>query len=79
VNADFSLAALHAALATGLPRYARPVFLRICDHLETTGTFKPIKAALMHQGYDAANLTDAVFVDDPALGRFVRLAGGGAE
>jgi fatty-acyl-CoA synthase len=79
VNADFDLAALHALLAAQLPRYARPLFVRICGHLETTGTFKPIKAALMREGYDAARLTDPVFADDLARGGFVRLGGGSAD
>ena len=73
VDGRFSLPALHAILAEELPAYARPLFLRICDRLETTGTFKPIKAALMREGYAAADVSDPIYTDDPAQLAFVRL------
>ncbi len=45
-----------------LPRYARPVFLRFCPALETTGTFRPRKADLARAGYDARQVADPIFV-----------------
>jgi fatty-acyl-CoA synthase len=78
VDAEFSLPALHAWLAARLPRYARPLFVRVCAQLETTGTFKPVKAALAREGYDAAKMSDQVFTDDAAQGCFVRLPGSAA-
>ena len=48
--------------AAGLPRYARPVFLRFCRDLATTGTFRPKKADLMRAGFDAAQVADPLFV-----------------
>ena len=45
-----------------LPSYARPVFLRICDDLQTTETFKLKKAALADEGFDPAHVPDMVFV-----------------
>jgi len=47
VNGEFDLAAFRAEVATRLPHYARPVFLRIVSTLEATATFKPRKQDLM--------------------------------
>ncbi len=62
-TADFDLADLHDTVRNSLPAYARPLFLRHCDTLQTTGTFKPIKATLVAQGFAPDG---AVYVDDPA-------------
>ncbi len=48
--------------AASLPRYARPVFLRFCHDLATTGTFRPKKADLVRAGYDATHVADPLFV-----------------
>ena len=48
--------------AAGLPRYARPMFLRFCQDLATTGTFRPKKADLTRAGYDATRVADPLFV-----------------
>lgn len=40
-----------------LPSYARPVFLRISPHVDTTGTFKIQKTRLQREGFDP-RLTD---------------------
>ncbi len=50
------------ASVTSLPRYARPVFLRFCRDLATTGTFRPKKADLLRAGYDATQVADPLFV-----------------
>ncbi len=50
------------AAAESLPRYARPVFLRFCRDLATTGTFRPKKADLMRAGYDTTLVADPLFV-----------------
>jgi fatty-acyl-CoA synthase len=34
-----------------LPSYARPVFVRLCDSLDTTGTFKLAKSRFVAEGY----------------------------
>ena len=67
------LAALHAHLAQLLPAYARPLFLRIKDGIETTGTFKHKTADLARQGYDPTATGDAIYFDGPARHAFVRL------
>ena len=67
------LVALRRHLTERLPSYARPVFLRIRNEIETTGTFKYSKADLVRQGYDPAALTDVLYFDDPDLRAFVPL------
>jgi fatty-acyl-CoA synthase len=56
-----------------LPAYARPLFLRICDDIETTGTFKYSKTDLVRQGYDPVATTDVIYFDNPESGAFIRL------
>jgi fatty-acyl-CoA synthase len=72
---DFDLGALHRHLAQSLPDYARPLFLRICDQIETTGTFKSKTQELVRKGYDPDSAPDAVFFNDRALQTFVKLDG----
>jgi fatty-acyl-CoA synthase len=67
------LAALRKHLAQRLPAYARPLFLRIKDRIETTATFKHKTAELARQAYDPATTDDAIYFDDPARQAFVRL------
>ena len=45
-----------------LPAYARPVFLRIQQELDTTCTFKMVKGELRKQGYDLDQVSDPIFV-----------------
>jgi fatty-acyl-CoA synthase len=67
------LAALRAYLAARLPDYARPLFLRIRDTIEVTGTFKQKKLDLAREGFDPGKTGDEIFFDDPRAGAFVRL------
>ena len=69
----FDLKALPAFTERHLPRYAQPMFLRLCEKIETTGTFKPIKAKLMREGYDLSLVENPVFIFDPALRVYVAL------
>jgi len=73
VNGDFDLAAFRAEVATRLPPYARPVFLRIVSTLEATATFKPRKQDLMQAGVDPGRVSDPLFFDDPRSQRYVPL------
>ena len=41
-----------ARAASALPRYARPLFLRLTPALEATATFKPLRRALVAEGFD---------------------------
>ena len=70
-GAGFDLAALHANLRAALPRYARPLFLRVTSTIATTGTFKPRTAVLVADGYDPTRVADPLHFDDGA--RYVPL------
>ena len=60
----FTLAALHDHAAANLPRYARPLFLRLCPQLAMTGSFRQMKADLRSAGYDPDACADPLFFDD---------------
>ncbi len=67
----FDPAVLRAHLAARLPRYARPLFLRVAGAMAMTATFKPRKAALVAENYDPARVADPLLFDDGA--RYVPL------
>jgi fatty-acyl-CoA synthase len=69
---EIDLAALRAHLASRLPHYARPLFLRIRGQMEVTGTFKYTKTELVRQGYDPA-AGDALYFNHSERQAFVRL------
>jgi fatty-acyl-CoA synthase len=62
-----------ARAASALPRYARPLFLRLAPVLEATATFKPVKRALAAEGFDPAMVVDPLYVFDADLDRYVPL------
>ena len=56
-------------LQTTLPAYAVPVFMRIRDTQDTTGTFKYQKGQLKKDGFDLQTITEPVYVlTDKKLG-----------
>lgn len=65
------LEAFRRHLTGRLPPYARPLFLRLRDSIEVTGTFKYSKADLARQGYGPT--TDVLYFDNPESQSFVRL------
>ncbi len=67
------LAALHAYLVAHLPDYARPLFLRIRSDINKTATFKQRKIDMAKEGFNPAQIEDALFFDDPRVGAYVRL------
>ena len=69
----FDLDALPAFAERHLPSYAQPMFLRLCENIETTGTFKPIKAKLMREGFDLSLVDDPVFIFCRELGVYAPL------
>jgi fatty-acyl-CoA synthase len=60
-------------LVKQLPDYARPMFLRICNEIETTTTFKQKKIDLVKQAYDPTITSDCIYFNNPSQGAFVRL------
>jgi fatty-acyl-CoA synthase len=67
------LVGLRAHLEQRLPGYARPLFLRICDHIDATSTFKPKKLDLARQGFDPDKIGDPLYFNDSQAPAFVRL------
>ena len=72
VDAGFDLADLRRQTAR-LPRYARPLFVRLAERLATTETFKPKTQALIREAYDPTRVSDALYVDDARLDAYVPL------
>ena len=70
-EAGLDLVALHSYLAEQLPVYARPLFLRLCRTIETTGTFKPRKQALAAEGFDPSRVAEPLYFDNPSSQSYV--------
>lgn len=64
---------LMAFLHAHLPAYAQPVFLRVVEEPETTGTFKYKKSELVADGYSLAEVKDPIYVRDVATQSYVPL------
>lgn len=60
-------------LTDNLPTYAIPVFIRITDAIEKTGTFKYRKVDIQKLGYSLDNQQDEVFVLLPKEKTYTRL------
>jgi fatty-acyl-CoA synthase len=73
IDKMFDLAAFHAHLVRTLPEYARPLFLRIRDEIEVTGTFKQKKLELVARGFDPSQTHEAIFFNDAERKAFVRI------
>ena len=74
IDGEIDLPALRAHLVDRLPRFARPLFLRLGKAIATTATFKYTKADLVREGYEpAATNADAMYFDDQEREQFVRL------
>ena len=56
---------LRAGMMQRLPRYACPLFFRIVQEMDLTGTFKYSKSAWRSQGIDPSLVADTVFFDHP--------------
>jgi len=48
-----------------LPKYARPLFIRIIQEMDTTGTFKLKKNDLRNEAFDIGKVTDTVYCLKP--------------
>jgi fatty-acyl-CoA synthase len=63
-SGNFDLIKFSDFLNSSLPRYAIPVFVRICNNLEVTGTFKLRKVNLKKEGYNPNNFSDPLYIWD---------------
>ena len=72
----FDWSAFSSFVDEKLPLYARPVFVRIIEELETTGTFKLKKGHLRDEAYHLDKVNDdLVFVREPKSDCYTRLTG----
>ena len=71
VQNDFSIAGLADYLSDRLPAYAIPLFIRIQEKAETTGTFKFRKVELVKQAYDLSKIDDPIWFFEPGAGGYV--------
>ena len=70
---EIDLSAFRKHLQSHLPSYACPLFLRIRDDVEVTGTFKYSKTELVREAYDPVLITDVIYFDNPESQSFIRL------
>lgn len=70
---NFDIGAFSRHLREKLPPYAVPVFLRINEQEEVTGTFKYRKVELKKEHYDLAQVNEPLFVMLPEQAQFVPL------
>src|SRR5262249_5282801 len=56
-----------------LPKYARPLFVRVQEAMETTGTLKLKKADLQKEGFDPEKAQDPVYFRHPETDEYVQL------
>ena len=74
VKPGFEFAGLLEHLDSRLPRYAHPLFIRLCHAIGTTSTFKHQKTELIDQGFDPSVASDEPIYFNDLRGRtFVRL------
>lgn len=73
VDRTFDVESLYSHLASRLPAYARPLFLRLSRGLDVTETFKHRKRELVEQGFDPDAIAEPVFFASPARAIYIRL------
>ena len=70
----FDWSAFSSFVDEKLPSYARPVFVRIIEEMETTGTFKLKKGDLREEAYHLEKVNDdLIFVREPKSECYTRL------
>jgi fatty-acyl-CoA synthase len=70
---ELDLSALREHLALRLPAYARPIFLRLRNDIDVTGTFKYSRTDLVREGFDPRATSDPIYLDDPETKDFHRV------
>ena len=69
-NVEFDLDQFSIFVVDNLPNYAIPVFLRIKDELEFTGTHKLRKVNLRKQGYNLENIKEPILYWDNSVKKY---------
>ncbi|MDB5567308.1 MAG: AMP-dependent synthetase and ligase [Tardiphaga sp.] len=74
VDPSFDLVTFREDVATRLPAFARPIFLRLKNGLALTATFKQQKHELQRDGYDPAKVIGPLYIDSNVTGRYSALS-----
>ena len=75
-NAEqFDWQAFSDYVETSLPKYARPLFIRIIQEMDTTGTFKLKKNELRDDAFNISKVEDKVFCLKPSSNIYELLDG----
>jgi fatty-acyl-CoA synthase len=69
----FDPQAFYRFVNEALPSYAAPVFVRLVDEPEVTGTLKLRKVTLKEEGFDPEQIRDPLFLRDDAAGSYTPL------
>jgi fatty-acyl-CoA synthase len=72
-GAAFDPRAYHAFAEKTLPAYARPLFVRVAESMDVTGTLKHTKSRLQAEGYDPATISDPLWFRAAAQHTYVPL------
>ena len=62
---SFDWQAFSEHVDSSLPKYARPLFIRIIQEMDTTGTFKLKKNDLRNEAFDISKVTDPIYCLKP--------------
>lgn len=73
VDSEFDLGGFYREAKGLLPDYALPLFVRVCQSVALTSTFKPVKGELIQEGYNPRAIRDRLYFNDRAEGSFVTL------
>ena len=73
INDEFDLVNFRNHLAHNLPEYAVPLFVRVCNRIEKTETFKLRAHNLVREGFDPGLVADPIYFNDQISQSFVRL------
>jgi fatty-acyl-CoA synthase len=73
VEHGIDLDSFYRHVVAELAGYARPVFLRLMQEIETTTTFKHRKVDLVKEGFDPRATNDRIYFLHPELQSYIRL------
>ncbi|XP_006628698.2 long-chain fatty acid transport protein 2 [Lepisosteus oculatus] len=68
---QFDCVSIYKHVASYLPSYARPHFVRIQKNLEVTGTFKQMKVKLAEEGFNPELIQDALYFLDEKCKKYI--------
>ncbi|XP_074787696.1 long-chain fatty acid transport protein 6 isoform X2 [Athene noctua] len=72
-STSLDLEQMYKQVVTYLPSYACPLFLRVQEKMEMTGTFKQQKFRLVDEGFNPSTITDPLYFLDSSKKAYVLL------